>query len=466
MLDRVDDTIVAFSSPAGIGPVGILRLSGPDAFPIGDSLILAQSPVADLAGHTKLTTDIRLDNGSSLPAAVCVFRAPRSYTRQDLVELITLGSPVVLEMVRRRAIDAGARPAGPGEFTARAFLLGGMSLAAAEAVGSLVRATSDAAVRAAHGLKSSEVTSRVDRIREALTELTARVEADIDFAEEPIDFISPDELAKRLEDIAEKLSTFVDAALPTERLEVVPRILLLGPPNAGKSTLTNRLAAVQRAICAAAAGTTRDVLSVPIKLACGEAILLDAAGLDDTADGIMQQAQHHAIEAAGRVDLVCIVVDGSNVPPSTWLDQLRGLDLPRTLVVANKADLLTAQERREAHARLADWAFGPVHTVSAQSGDGIDALRARFARDVGALGTLAGNEAVLVTARQYEAARSAREAVGRAMLLASRAGAASDCSDLLAFELRDALDHIGLVTGVVATDELLERVFAGFCIGK
>jgi len=468
MLDRIDETIVAVSSAPGPGAVGIVRLSGPRAIAIfaGMAKVTGNETLLSRFGSTRTDGEVRPAAEIGLPAVFYFFRAPRSYTRQDLVEIHSVGAPVVLELIRRRAMALGALPAQPGEFTARAFLNGAMSLAEAEAVAGVIRAQSDTQLRASRRMMDGRLSHVVSGVRDDLAELLALVEADIDFAEEPIEFITPTDLRDRLAAIAVRLSRMSSQAKSAERIEQLPRILLLGRPNAGKSSLMNILSGTRRAICAAAAGTTRDMLPAPIRLGRGEAILLDAAGVDQADDEIIAQARMLTLNAAQQVDLVCLVVDLSATEDDAALDLIRTLRLARVVVAANKCDRLSAMQIAPRIQRMEAWKVGPVQGVSAKTGVGIDSLRAAWLE---ALGDDAGStfgEAMLLSERQRSAVADACDAIQRAMKLSEPAAETVDCADLVAFELREALDALGSVSGAVTTDELLGRVFANFCIGK
>lgn len=467
MLERVHETIVAMASPPGTGAVGIVRLSGPGALVMADQLIVLRegTAVAQVAGARRVRGALLLDEATRVPADVYVFRAPRSYTRQDLVEIHTIGNPVILETARRRAIGLGALPAEPGEFTARAFLHGAMPLSEAEAVASLIHARADVQLRAARLMKEGTLHVQVTAARDALGELLALVEADIDFAEEPIEFITPRELQARLSAVEGDLRRLMARSMAVERLDTLPRILLFGAPNAGKSSLMNRLSGTRRSICAAVAGTTRDILTAPIVLGRREAVLLDTAGVDETVDEVLSAARELTRAAAERVDLVCVVVDLTTRDDGLVLRALRELRVGRMVVAANKADLLDAAMWKGAVARLSAEGIGPVCVVSALTGKGIDALRAALDEAL-AVETTTGAEAVVLSQRQQGAIRTAGEALAQGAALAAGARETIDCADLLAFELREALDALGAVTGEVTTENLLGQVFKRFCIGK
>jgi tRNA modification GTPase len=468
MLDRTDETIVAVSSAPGCGAVGILRLSGSGAIGIVDMVARTDdgAPLSALPGWRRVSGAVRVIEELEAPAAFYLFRAPRSYTRQDLVEIQTIGSPPLLDMLRRRLIELGARHAEPGEFTARAFLSGAMDLSSAEAVAGIIRAQSDTQLRAARRLMDGELSRRVAEARDELAELMALVEAEIDFAEEPIDFITPAQLKERLHRVGGKLEDWLAGGQSLERFGNVAQILLFGAPNAGKSSLMNRLSGTDRAICAAAAGTTRDILSAPVSLGGREAILLDTAGVDSSEDEIIAAARAMAVSAADRVDLVCVVADLTQPEDRHVVDWIRRLAPPKVVMAANKCDRLAAAELMAGVARLEKLGLGPVCAVSALRGDGIGSLRTILAESLGEQTATTLGEALLLSERQRSAVTEAAAGIRRAGELAERADDTIDCADLLAFELREALDALGSVTGEVTTEDLLSRVFASFCIGK
>ena len=462
-----DDTIVAVASSPGYAPRGIVRLSGPRAVEIVEGLFEAtdRTPLSVRPGFCFVTGMVRLEGAGRLPAEVYLFRAPRSYTRQDCVEIHTIGSPAVLAMVIEAALSAGARPAQPGEFTARAFVAGAMDLSQAEAVAVAINARGDAQLRAARKMREGEVARRVIEWRDALAELTALVEAGIDFAEEPVEFITPDVLRLRLSELADRMETLRANAASAERFDVLPAVLLLGRPNVGKSSLLNALSGLDRAICSAVAGTTRDILSAPIRVGAIEAMLLDAAGLHDDADELMREAQRLALSAAEHVDLLCLVVDLTEPPDASAFDCLRSTPATPCVLAANKIDQVDDTTRDRRIALLAESAPPNVAAfclVSARTGAGLDGLRGAIAQHLDDRDDLGEDKAVVLSIRQRACLENAAAAVQRAI---GEAGT-TDRADLLALELREALDALGELTGEVTTEDLLGTIFASFCIGK
>lgn len=465
MLERLDETIVAISSAPGRAAVGIVRLSGPRAYEYLESI--AQFPEGiELPARTR--GEIIID-GAAFPAVFYLFRAPRSYTRQDLVEIHTIGAPPILQMVCDKLIWAGAIAAQPGEFTARAYFNGAMDLAAAEGVAQLIRAQSDTQLRAARRMMDGAWSVRLSALRDALGELLALVEAGIDFAEEPIEFISPKELNRRLSELIEGFEDVELSSADREVFNPAPRILLLGPPNAGKSSLMNRLSGISRAICAAVAGTTRDVLSAPVRLGSHEAILLDAAGIDESTDEIIRSAREIAMSTATTSDLVCVVFDAQTINREelrSFLAMLGSRDVRRFLIALNKCDLLSASEQKRLKGWLVDESKMPVIPVSALRGDGIEDLKSALSEALQSGQTTVSSEIAAFSERQRCCLAAALASMSRAATLAQNTESTSHCADLLAFELREALDAIGGVTGEVTTEHLLTQIFSNFCIGK
>ena len=480
MFDLLDDTIAAVASPPGHAPRGIVRCSGPEAIGLARQVFTAETGV-DLAvvpGFRRLAGSVTLEPRCDVPAELFLFRAPRSYTRQDCVEFHVPGSPSALAMLLDRLVQLGARHAEPGEFTARAFLAGAMDLSQVEAVARTIHARSDAQLRAAQRAMTGQLANRIDGVVEQLAELVALVEADIDFAEEPIEFIKPAQLKERLTTLQKNLGDLVARTASDERINVLPHILLVGRSNAGKSTLMNRLTGLDRAICSPVAGTTRDLLSAPIRLGRGEAVLLDAAGVDPNMEDLMAAAGAATSETAGHVDLLCVVVDLSREPDDSVFEPAGGaprFGLPRAgawgseryVVVGNKIDLLDAGTiRRRRRAWLEKISRGPVCLTSAMCGDGLDQCRRLLADALALPDTCMGHDMLVVTVRQHEALASSLAAIQRCISEASEIGETIDRADILAFELREALEALGSVVGSVTTEDLLSRVFASFCIGK
>jgi tRNA modification GTPase len=444
-----NDTIAAIATAPGAGGVGIVRVSGPASAAIAQALTgkslrprrIAFSAFRDGDGAI-------IDRGLAL-----LFRAPRSYTGEDVLELHAHGSPVVLELLLQRAVELGARRARPGEFTERAFLNGKLDLAQAEAVADLIASGSAAAARAAQRSLDGEFSRRVGACFDALVRLRAWLEAALDFPEEEIDFLDAPQLGAQLADLRAQL----DALLAASRRGVVLRdglhVVIVGAPNAGKSSLLNALAQSERAIVTAIPGTTRDVLREHVDLEGIGATLVDTAGLRDSDDVVEREGMRRARAELAAADGAIHVTDGVDSERDRTL--LRGAAAGATrIIVHNKIDL-----RGEA-ARI-DERVAETHIhLSARSGDGLALLRACLRRRAGL--DAAGSGSFSARRRHVDALErvDAHLAAAASALQEQRAG------ELAAEELRLAQHALAEVTGAYSSDDLLGAIFSTFCIGK
>ena len=474
MLDRLDDTIVAISSPVGTSLRGVVRLSGDRALALATAVFEndERELLSEVGGHRRLFGRVRIDSAARVPAEAYVFRAPASYTRQDVVELHMIGSPPVLAMVLDLLTSQGARPAEPGEFTARAYFAGAMDLTRVEGVAAIIHARNDSQLRASEALLHGKLSQQTTACRDRLADVLALIEAEIDFAEEPIEFISLTQLIQTVGEIADTLARLYEHAPSAERLEVLPEVLLIGRPNVGKSTLFNRLTGMDRAIQSATAGTTRDVISSPLTVPGGEVLLLDSAGLFEARDPskpadtdeltiLAEQATRRSLVLA---DVLVLLAD-VNAPFEAARSLLANCGSGRpVLFVAHKTDTLTPRARASwmAQAGVPPDLIG----VSSQTGEGIDTLRAELGRTLFSGLESTGAQHLALSNRQRDALRNAHDALQRARQLCDASSTLCDHTELLALELREAMNALSLLVGEVAPEELLDRIFSGFCIGK
>lgn len=467
----LDDTIVAISSAIGHSPRGIVRLCGPAAVSIADELLqlVSEPPLCGRPGHSWCLGRLRVRPPHpvpTIPAEAYLFRGPRSYTQQDIVEIHTLGSPPILSMTLQHCFARGARLAEPGEFTARAFFSGQLDLSEVEGVAALIHAESDAQLRAGERLLHGALSGHAKSFQDRLSDVLALVEADIDFAEEAIHFITPSELRERLGAVAADIRGLLASSLRAERIETLPRVMLVGPSNVGKSSLLNRLTGVDRAICSPLPGTTRDVLTAPLEMPHGEAILVDAAGLDRTETLIDRLAEAAVRQAVQQADLILFVVDLSEQPIRPRFDLLDDVPERPLIVLGNKADLVGSHDLEGRLRSVVPPRPARVLAVSARTGQGCETLISAIEQILYAEPVDAGMEMITLNARHRHALGAAADAIDRAVLLASKVTETLDAAELIALELREASDHLGQVAGQVVTDELLGRIFANFCIGK
>lgn len=487
-----DDTIAAVSSPPGMAERGVVRLSGPDSFRIA-STFFEPDPIKESHAFPAWRSGmLRLDVGR-LPCAVYLFRAPASYTGQDIAEIHVIGSPVLLGVIVEACLAAGARRAEAGEFTARAFLAGKLDLSQVHAVAGMIAARSDHQLEAAERLLHGALSQRATQAREELADLISLVEGAMDFADEPIEFITPGELRRRLGAIREMLHSTTQAGARAERWGALPRVLLAGAPNAGKSSLLNRLTGMDRVICSPAAGTTRDVVSAPMRLGEDECLLVDTAGLEDASNNLDALAQRASREALRDADLILHVVDAhvaltgadfskpfdtlSKLHSTKRIAHLARADVP-TLIAVNKCDLLDAS----IHEKLlseASRSASSILPISAATGRGCDLLKDRMLVALQDRAFDRRDAAIALMAEHRESLDKAVDALDRAIELASEPTlntaahlvAGEPCSelgnaDLVAAELRIAAEELGTLVGRDQTEEMLGRIFARFCVGK
>jgi len=449
---------VAAATPPGRGGVAMVRISGAAALEIGRQM-LDELPAPRLATLSAFRDSggVTIDQGLALH-----FPAPNSYTGEDVLELHCHGSPVVVEALIARALALGARRALPGEFTQRAFLNDKLDLAQAEAVADLIDAGTAAAARAALRSMQGDFSAQVETLTNALAELRAWVEAAIDFPEEEIDFLADPALLNRLELVRAQFDAIAKAARQGRLLTEGIKVVIAGPPNAGKSSLLNALAGHDAAIVTEIPGTTRDLLRERIHLDGMPLHLVDTAGLRDSEDRVESEGIRRAQEEMGRADRVLFVVDAS-ADPAGWTyfaarDHGRlPAGVPVTLVM-NKNDLCPGSPTGY---RDDDPGAPPRVWISAQTGAGLDALRWHLKQCMGFDG--AEESGVLsARSRHLEAlARSRRYLEAAVEQLGSvRRG------ELVAEELRSAQQALSEITGVYTTEDLLGRIFASFCIGK
>ncbi|KGM53143.1 tRNA modification GTPase MnmE [Lysobacter daejeonensis GH1-9] len=442
------DTIAAVATAAGAGGVGIVRLSGPRSRHIAEA-IAGRALRPRHAHHVRF----RDAEGGTLDDGIALyFAAPASFTGEDVVELQAHGSPAVLEALVARSCALGARRARPGEFSERAFLEGRLDLAQAEAVADLIAAADLTAARAARRALDGEFSRRVDALADALLAIRVHVEAAIDFADEPIDTLGGAALRAQLATLAADLDALLQAAERGRRLRDGLHAVIVGPPNAGKSSLLNALAGSERAIVTDIAGTTRDLLHEVVRVDGVELGLVDTAGLREGGDAIEREGMRRARGELARADLAIVVVDARDPDAGrvAVADALQAV--PQVLWVHNKADLLPTSPLASDAAAV--W-------VSARTGEGLPALHARL-RALALGSASAGAEGTFTArARHVEALQRARGEVA-----AARRQLDHEALDLAAEALRLAHDDLGEITGRVHADDLLGHIFASFCIGK
>ncbi len=439
----LSDTIVAAATPPGTGGIGIVRISGNEAPRIGERILgkLPQARVAELRSFAGADGE-PVDEGIAL-----YFPSPGSYTGEPVIELQGHGGPTVMALLVEAAVAHGARLAEPGEFSKRAFLNDKLDLAQAEAIADLIDSGTAQAARAALRSLSGDFSRAVNELVGQLTNLRVHVEAAIDFPEEEIDFLSDQKLLQRVDDCAAAFEKLLATATVGRVLRDGYQVVLVGKPNAGKSSLMNRLSGEETAIVTEIAGTTRDILRERIDIDGLAVELVDTAGLRDNPDIIEQEGIRRAREAMANADAVLWIQDATDDADEEIGERVtEGVPI---VVVRNKIDLVDDHSEDD-----------EAICLSATTGAGLDALREEIRRLAGYKNL--GEGALTARRRHVDALRRAADHfdTGRQALSEMRAG------ELLAEELRLAQQALGEITGAVSSDDLLGLIFADFCIGK
>ena len=438
------ETIAAIATAPGRAGIGVVRLSGTSLADLAEILCgkTLSARVASLCDFRD-QTGIAIDQGLAL-----FFPAPYSYTGEDVLELQGHGGPVVLQQLLKRCLALGARVAAPGEFSKRAYLNGKMDLAQAEAVADLIDAVTEQAVRCAQRSLHGEFSAEIQNVARLLVELRALTEATLDFPEEEIDTGTRDDQTNRLRAIQEKLHALLQSASQGSLLREGALVVLAGQPNAGKSSLLNRLAGEEVAIVTEIPGTTRDAIRQSINLQGVPLHVIDTAGLRDSDDPVEKIGIARTWAAIEKADLAILVIDatlGETKEDRAILSRLPpGL---RCLHAYNKSDLAGQASGRS----------GDTVTLSAKTGEGLDALRAAIAEAIGWQGDSEG--VFMARARHLDAMRLAEAGLQQAATQLLR-------QELFAEELRRAHEALMSITGEITSDDLLGEIFSRFCIGK
>lgn len=446
----VPETIAAVATPPGFGGVGIVRISGPLVPDIAKALIgrIPEPRLATLAGF-------RARDGSTIDQGIALFfPAPGSFTGEDVLELQGHGGPVVLDLLLRRTLELGVRPARPGEFSERAFLNGKLDLAQAEAVADLIESTTEVAARMATRTLQGELSRRVDALLEGLVRVRSFLEATIDFPDEEIDLGADSQVSADLQKLLGDAKALTAGAHQGRLVREGLKLVIAGPPNAGKSSLLNALAGSDLAIVTEIPGTTRDLLRQEIQIDGLPLHIVDTAGLCDARDPIELEGVRRAREQIEQADRVLWIFDGQSDPGNAGLDP--GTLPPRVPItlVRNKIDLTGTP------AGVTETLLGVQISISARTGSGMDALREYLKRACGFLGQ--GEGQFIARRRHIDALERASTHLNFAVEKLDHTAA----TELVAEDLRQAQRALGEITGEFSPDDLLDRIFSSFCIGK
>lgn len=461
-MDLRNDVIVALATPPGRGGVSVIRVSGPDLSALAEGFTGCAVCLKPRVAH--FLSFLARDGSVIDQGLVIRFPAPDSFTGENVIELHGHGGMVVVDMLLERAIELGARYAGPGEFSERAFLNGKLDLVQAEAIADLISSASRMAARSAVKSLQGVFSSEVEHIATQIYQLRARIEAELDFSEEEIDLLSPEQINSRIGKIQSALDELAVQANQGRVLNEGFTVVMAGRPNAGKSSLLNYLSGIETAIVTDVPGTTRDVLREKILVDGLPVHIVDTAGLRDSEDQIEREGVRRAHQEISSADQIFLLIDATDqhqlneladgLPAYLGSLGLSQQNLPAVSVILNKCDLSgTAAGER-------DGSDVPTFALSAKTGAGIDALRMHI---LACAGFDAGNDGGFLARRRHlEAIQACRDHLETAMLCSQRTAQ----SDLVAEEMRLAHDHLGQITGKVHADDLLGKIFGEFCIGK
>ncbi len=458
--ETFDDTIAAVGTPTGEAAIGVVRVSGSLSEQIARRLMRAPGDAFPLESHRfRYGHVIDPTTGTVVDEVMYVLmRSPRSYTREDVLEIQCHGGSAAVKRVLELVLESGARPAQPGEFTKRAFLNGRIDLTQAEAVIDVIRARSDESLDVSSRIVSGELRRTILSLRDSVTDLLAQVEVAIDFPEDDVEIAPPEQTLSVIQDTLRG----VDGLLQTFRLGRLFRegldIVIAGKPNVGKSSLMNCLLREKRAIVTPHPGTTRDFIEVPLTLDGLPVRLVDTAGIRETEDEIERISLDVTRERLERADAAILVLDAGTGPDrldDTVYELVRG---KRGIIAANKRDLnpdAPLAPLRERYPEL------PLLGVSALTGQGIDSLKKALRESIGDGGTEKLCGPVVTRLRHERLLLRVREALEAAL-----PNAGQGFLDRLAVDLREALDALGEIVGAVTTEDVLETIFNEFCLGK
>ena len=450
-------TIVALATPNGTGAIGIIRLSGPNAIIIANSVFkgkdLAKQPSHTIHFGHIVDGDVVLDE-----VLVSLFIAPRSYTRENVVEISCHGSNYIIESIIRLLIKQGARAAKPGEFTLRAFLNGQLDLSQAEAVADLIASNSKASQQVALQQLRGGFSNELQQLREQLVQFASLVELELDFSEEDVEFANRGQLKQLVVNIDRIVSRLIESFELGNVIKHGVNTVIAGRPNAGKSTLLNALLNEERAIVSHIPGTTRDTIEELLNINGISFRLIDTAGIREATDAIEQIGVERTMEKISQSALLVYVYDAAELSDAELQSDLQNLQKPgiNILVVANKIDLLNTEPNSAFH--IPQSAF---LAVSAKEKQHIDALKQKI-YDATVKYQLTGDETLVTNIRHLEALQKTGAALARVLTGIDN----QVTSDFLAMDIKQALHYLGEITGAVTTDDLLDNIFSKFCIGK
>lgn len=446
------ETIAAIATAPGEGGIAVVRISGSRAIAIAAEIFTG--PLEDCPSHTARYGKIVDADGRSVDHALAlVMRNPKSYTGEDTVEIHCHGGSLITQRVLDTVLKAGARAAGPGEFTLKAFLNGKIDLAQAEAVQQLICAKNQLALSSAEQQLQGRLSKRISQFQEALVDTAAILEAWVDFPEEDLEFASMNEVIAHLKKIQGQMEQLLHTFQEGKIIHHGISLCLAGPPNAGKSSLMNALLGKERAIVTSIAGTTRDILEEDLRLGDLHFRLIDTAGIRETEEIIEKEGIRRTKEAMQQADMILLVLDASEPLCAEALELLNDAPREKTLVVQNKIDLLSKPLSSQNSAHV---------PVSAKTSAGMDTLKEAIHKMIWKKGPPSKEEVVITSARHHQSLSQAIEAL-QALIDGLLTGISPE---FVSLEMRKVLSELGMIVGADVTEDILSAIFSKFCIGK
>ncbi|MAT90232.1 MAG: tRNA uridine-5-carboxymethylaminomethyl(34) synthesis GTPase MnmE [Flavobacteriaceae bacterium] len=461
-----NDTIVALATPSGAGAIAVVRLSGPEAISIASDIFdsVSGKVLAEQESHTVHLGHIKDGNRLIDEVLATLFKNPKSYTGEDVVELSCHGSPFIQQEIIQLVLRKGARMAQAGEFTLRAFLHGKMDLSQAEAVADLISSDSEASHQLAIQQMRGGFSNEIEQLRQELLNFASLIELELDFSEEDVEFANREEFRNLLTRITQVLKRLIDSFATGNVLKNGIPVAIVGEPNVGKSTLLNTLLNEERAIVSDIAGTTRDTIEDEITLGGIGFRFIDTAGIRDTSDTIEGLGIKKTFQKIEQAQVVIYLLDTFEALRASRLEMIASevtkikekYPQKPLMVIANKVDQLSEEELQDITKTLPN-----ALLVSAKDGTGVETLTSSLLDFVNT-GALRNNETIVTNTRHYDSLLKALEEIKNVQNGLDRGLS----SDLLAIDIRQALYHFGEITGEITNDELLGNIFANFCIGK
>lgn len=456
----MERTIAAISTPQGNGGIAVIRISGNDAVKVADKVFFGSKKLADCDTHTVHYGFIKNEKGEKVDEVLAtVMLAPKTFTREDVVEISTHGGSTASRAVLDTIIRAGAYMAEPGEFTKRAFLNGRLDLSQAEAVIDIINSTNELAQRNALSQLEGSLSKEIENVRNELVHLAAQMQVTIDYPDEDLEDITTDDIRNVAHDCKNRVNKLLSTADSGKILRDGIKTVIVGKPNVGKSSLLNSLAREERAIVTDIAGTTRDVIEEYINLDGIPLMLIDTAGIRNTDDTVEKIGVEKSIKSIEKADLVVVMIDGSGFFGDEDVEVLHATKNKKRIVLINKTDL---GQSKYVEAVKAKANGSVVIEVSAKTGMGLDILADEI-RKVYNFGELAREDSAVITNMRHKTALiKAGEALGRVV----EAIDMNMPSDIASIDINIAIDALGEITGETVSDDIVTAIFHSFCVGK